>query len=52
VVRVGAVAHGGFCVGRHEGRAIFIRHALPNELVRVIVTEGKAKSSYWRADAV
>jgi tRNA/tmRNA/rRNA uracil-C5-methylase (TrmA/RlmC/RlmD family) len=52
VVRVGAVAHGGFCVGRHEGRAIFIRHALPDELVRVIVTEGKPKSSYWRADAV
>jgi tRNA/tmRNA/rRNA uracil-C5-methylase (TrmA/RlmC/RlmD family) len=52
VVRVGAVAHGGFCVARHEGRAVFVRHALPGELVRVTVTEGKAKSSYWRADAV
>jgi tRNA/tmRNA/rRNA uracil-C5-methylase (TrmA/RlmC/RlmD family) len=52
VVRVGAVAHGGFCVARHEGRVIFVRHTLPGELVRVSVTEGKANSSYWRADAV
>jgi tRNA/tmRNA/rRNA uracil-C5-methylase (TrmA/RlmC/RlmD family) len=52
VVRVGAVAHGGFCVARHEGRVIFVRHTLPGELVRVTVTEGKANSSYWRADAV
>jgi tRNA/tmRNA/rRNA uracil-C5-methylase (TrmA/RlmC/RlmD family) len=52
VVRVGAVAHGGFCVARHEGRAIFVRHALPDELVRVRVTEGKPSSSYWRADAI
>ena len=52
VVRVGAVAHGGFCVARHEGRVVFVRHALPGELVRVTVTEGKPDSSYWRADAV
>jgi tRNA/tmRNA/rRNA uracil-C5-methylase (TrmA/RlmC/RlmD family) len=52
VVRVGAVAHGGFCVARHEGRVIFVRHTLPGELVRVSVTEGKHNSSYWRADAV
>jgi tRNA/tmRNA/rRNA uracil-C5-methylase (TrmA/RlmC/RlmD family) len=51
VVRVGAVAHGGFCVARHEGRAVFVRHALPGELVRVVVTEGKPNASYWRADA-
>lgn len=51
MVRVGAVAHGGFCVARHEGRVIFVRHALPGELVRVTVTEGKPASSYWRADA-
>jgi tRNA/tmRNA/rRNA uracil-C5-methylase (TrmA/RlmC/RlmD family) len=51
-VRVGAVAHGGFCVARHEGRVVFVRHALPDELVRVTVTEGKPDSSYWRADAV
>jgi tRNA/tmRNA/rRNA uracil-C5-methylase (TrmA/RlmC/RlmD family) len=46
------VAHGGFCVARHEGRVIFVRHSLPGELVRVTVTEGKLESAYWRADAV
>jgi tRNA/tmRNA/rRNA uracil-C5-methylase (TrmA/RlmC/RlmD family) len=51
-VRVGAVAHGGHCVARHEGRVVFVRHALPGELVRVTVTEGRFDSSYWRADAV
>ncbi|MEJ7706044.1 MAG: TRAM domain-containing protein [Nocardioidaceae bacterium] len=28
-VEVGAIAHGGHCVARHEGRVIFVRHALP-----------------------
>ncbi|MGZ4639522.1 MAG: class I SAM-dependent RNA methyltransferase [Actinomycetes bacterium] len=51
-VRVGAVAHGGHCVARHEGRVVFVRHALPDELVRVVVTDGGPHSSYWRADAV
>jgi tRNA/tmRNA/rRNA uracil-C5-methylase (TrmA/RlmC/RlmD family) len=46
------VAHGGHCVARHEGRVVFIRHALPDELVRVVVTDGGPQSSYWRADAV
>jgi tRNA/tmRNA/rRNA uracil-C5-methylase (TrmA/RlmC/RlmD family) len=51
-VTVGPVAHGGHCVARHEGRVVFVRHALPGERVRVVVTEGKGTSSYWRADAV
>ena len=49
---VGPVAHGGHCVTRHEGRVVFVRHALPGERVRVVVTEGQGTSSYWRADAV
>nr|MBA2558531.1 TRAM domain-containing protein [Propionibacteriales bacterium] len=28
-VEVGAVAHGGHCVARHDGRVIFVRHAIP-----------------------
>ena len=52
-VEVGPVAHGGHCVARHEGRVVFVRHALPGERVRVTVTEGRADSSkFWRADAV
>ena len=51
-VRVERVAHGGFCVGRHEGRAVFVRHALPGELVVAEVTEGHEQDRYLRADAV
>ncbi|MGQ0631773.1 MAG: class I SAM-dependent RNA methyltransferase [Sporichthyaceae bacterium] len=51
-VEVGAVAHGGSCVARHEGRVIFVRHALPGEQVRVRVTEGRGADRFLRADAV
>ena len=51
-VDVGAVAHGGHCVARHEGRVLFVRHALPGERVVARVTEGAPGDSYWRADAV
>ncbi|MEV0645850.1 TRAM domain-containing protein [Phytomonospora sp. NPDC050363] len=49
-VEVGAVAHGGHCVARHDGRVIFVRHALPGETVRVKITE--RKTGYLRGDAV
>jgi tRNA/tmRNA/rRNA uracil-C5-methylase (TrmA/RlmC/RlmD family) len=52
VVDVGSVAHGGHCVARHEGRVVFVRHALPGERVVARVTEGSADSRYLRADAV
>lgn len=50
-VTVGAVAHGGHCVARYEGRVIFVRHALPGEEVIVEVTEDRAEG-FCRADAV
>jgi tRNA/tmRNA/rRNA uracil-C5-methylase (TrmA/RlmC/RlmD family) len=50
-VVVGAVAHGGHCVARHEGRVVFVRHALPGERVVVVVTEDRA-DKFCRADAV
>lgn len=49
-LRIEAVAHGGFCVARHEGRAVFVRHALPGEDVVAVVTEDRG--NYLRADAV
>lgn len=48
---VGAVAHGGHCVARHEGRVLFVRHALPGERVRAVVTEDGG-GSFCRADAL
>jgi tRNA/tmRNA/rRNA uracil-C5-methylase (TrmA/RlmC/RlmD family) len=49
-LEVGPPGHGGFCVARHEGRVVFVRHALPGERVRAHVTEDAG--SYLRADAV
>lgn len=45
------VAHGGHCVARHEGRVVFVRHALPGERVVARVTDGTSESSFLRADA-
>jgi tRNA/tmRNA/rRNA uracil-C5-methylase (TrmA/RlmC/RlmD family) len=52
VVEVGAVAHGGHCVARHEGQVLFVRHALPGETVVVEVTSIGRKGRFVRADAV
>jgi tRNA/tmRNA/rRNA uracil-C5-methylase (TrmA/RlmC/RlmD family) len=48
---VGAPAAGGACVARAaDGRVVFVRHALPGERVRAVVTS--ATRSFLRADAV
>ncbi|WP_296664378.1 class I SAM-dependent RNA methyltransferase [Demequina sp.] len=49
---IGAVAHGGHCVARHEGRVIFVRHTLPGERVRARLTDAGDDARLWRADAV
>ena len=50
-LEVGAVAAGGACVARApDGRVIFVRHSLPGERVRAVVTSVTA--SFLRADAV
>jgi tRNA/tmRNA/rRNA uracil-C5-methylase (TrmA/RlmC/RlmD family) len=47
---VGEVAHGGWCVARPEaGPVIFVRHALPGERVRAVVTQTTSKLA--RAEA-
>ena len=58
-LEVGPVAHGGHCVGRAgddgepdpHGRVVFVRHALPGERVRAVVTEDGG-GAFCRADAV
>ena len=50
-VRVGPIAHGGHCVARYDGRVIFVRHALPDELVTVELTD-VAHDRFWRGDAI
>ncbi len=49
---VGRVAHGGHWVARHEGRVVFVRHALEGERVRARVTGAGPGGRYLRADAV
>ncbi|WP_289033420.1 class I SAM-dependent RNA methyltransferase [Arsenicicoccus cauae] len=51
-LEVGNVGHGGFCVGRLDGRVVFVRHSLPGERVRVRITEGGTGDRFLRADAV
>jgi tRNA/tmRNA/rRNA uracil-C5-methylase (TrmA/RlmC/RlmD family) len=51
ILDVGSVGHGGICIAHApDGRAVFVRHALPGERVRVEITE--TRPSYYRADAV
>jgi tRNA/tmRNA/rRNA uracil-C5-methylase (TrmA/RlmC/RlmD family) len=49
-LEIGAVANGGSCVARHEGRVVFVRHTLPGERVRARVTQ--ETKNFLRADAV
>jgi tRNA/tmRNA/rRNA uracil-C5-methylase (TrmA/RlmC/RlmD family) len=51
-LEIGPVAHGGHCVARHEGRVVFVRHALPGERVRARLTDAGETAKFWRADAV
>jgi tRNA/tmRNA/rRNA uracil-C5-methylase (TrmA/RlmC/RlmD family) len=50
-IHVDGPAHGGSCVGRVEGRVVFVRHALPGETVQATATQGGTDSRFWRADA-
>jgi tRNA/tmRNA/rRNA uracil-C5-methylase (TrmA/RlmC/RlmD family) len=49
-VEVGPVAHGGHFVARHEGRVVFVRHALTGEVVDIRITE--VSKRFARGDAV
>jgi len=49
-VEVGKVAHGGHMVARTGDLVTFVRHALPGERVRIVITEVKPR--FLRADVV
>jgi len=49
-IEITAVAHGGVCIGRHEGQVLFVRHCLPGERVRVRVTDAPKHGRFVRAD--
>lgn len=49
---VGPAAHGGHWVARHDGRVVFVRHAMTGERVRARLTESDDGASFWRADTV
>jgi tRNA/tmRNA/rRNA uracil-C5-methylase (TrmA/RlmC/RlmD family) len=47
---VGPPANGGSCVARHDGRVVFVRYALPDEVVLARVTG--ERGSHWHAEVV
>ena len=50
-LEAGPIATGGGCVARDaDGRIVFVRHTLPGERVRAVITS--STTSYLRADAV
>ncbi|HRO31556.1 MULTISPECIES: class I SAM-dependent RNA methyltransferase [Micrococcaceae] len=52
VLKVGPMVHGGHCVARHQGRVIFVRHAIPGEtVVARLIGSGPTTGYYW-ADTV
>jgi tRNA/tmRNA/rRNA uracil-C5-methylase (TrmA/RlmC/RlmD family) len=46
---VGAPAHGGHCIARHEGRAVFVRGGLPGEVVEARVEDPAPDARFWNA---
>lgn len=48
---IGAVAHGGSCVARVDGRVVFVRYALPGERALVRITEAR-RGSFCRGEAI
>lgn len=47
-----SMAHGGEAVGRHEGRVVFVRDALPGERVVAEITATPSHGRFLRARAV
>lgn len=50
IVEIERIAHGGHCIAHLDGQVVFVRHTLPGEQVRIVVTERNKR--FLRADAV
>lgn len=50
-VELTGIAHGGFAVGRFDGRVVFVSDGIPGETVVARVSDD-SKASFWRADTV
>lgn len=51
-LEVGLMAHGGHCVANHEGKVVFVRHAIPGEQVVARLTEEGPDGRFWWADTI
>lgn len=51
-LEVGPMAHGGHCVARHEGKVVFVRHAIPGEQVVARLTNEGPAGRFWWADTI
>ena len=50
IVDIGSVAHGGHFIAHLSGHTVFVRHALPGERARIVITD--VASKIVRADAI
>jgi tRNA/tmRNA/rRNA uracil-C5-methylase (TrmA/RlmC/RlmD family) len=46
------MAHGGEAVARHEGRVVFVRGAIPGEVVEAVITDSPEHGRFLRAVTV
>ena len=49
-VEIKKVAHGGHCIAHFDGALIFVRHAIPGEMCRVVITS--IAKSFNRGDVI
>ena len=45
-VEIGAIAHGGHFVARHNGQVIFVRHAITGEICKIKITAVNSKIAH------
>ncbi|CAB4918226.1 unannotated protein [freshwater metagenome] len=50
IVEIGPIAHGGHFIAHLSGHTVFVRHTLPGERVRIVITD--VSSKIVRADAI